>query len=148
MPKNHMPVAHFGARPDDVRAEAAPPKAIDRWRPEICALAGDKDAAAETVIDILDVIGETWDGLGATSAEVADKLRAAGDRDVVVNINSPGGDFFEGLAIYNTLREHPAKVTVKILGLAASAGWNALRYVTVLKPEQKRLEALLAGYNG
>jgi hypothetical protein len=34
------------------------------------------------------------------------------------------------------------------LGLAASAGWNALRYVTVLKPEQKRLEALLAEYAG
>ncbi|WP_377297493.1 head maturation protease, ClpP-related [Rhizobium sp. SGZ-381] len=44
-----------------------------------------------------------------------------GDRDVVVNINSPGGNYFEGLAIYNTLREHKAKVTVKILGVAASA---------------------------
>ncbi|MBX4420583.1 ATP-dependent Clp protease proteolytic subunit, partial [Mycobacterium tuberculosis] len=25
--------------------------------------------------------------------------------DIVVNINSPGGDVFEGLAIYNQLRE-------------------------------------------
>src|SRR5690625_4462525 len=42
-------------------------------------------------------------------------------RDVVVNINSPGGDFFEGVAIYNMLREHPHKVTVQVMGLAASA---------------------------
>ncbi|ETF00686.1 Clp protease [Advenella kashmirensis W13003] len=40
---------------------------------------------------------------------------------MTVNINSPGGDMFEGLAIYNTLREHKGKITVKILGLAASA---------------------------
>lgn len=33
------------------------------------------------------------------------------------------------------------------VALAASAGWNALRYIMVLKPEQKRLEALLAQYN-
>lgn len=139
MPKNHMPVAHFGARPDDVRAEAAPPKAIDRWRPEICALAGDKDAAAETVIDILDVIGETWDGLGATSAKVADKLRAAGDRDVVVNINSPGGDFFEGLSIYNLLRVHKGSVTVRVMGMAASAA-------SVIAMAGDRIEIARAGF--
>jgi len=40
---------------------------------------------------------------------------------VTVNINSPGGDMFEGLAIYNLLREYEGKVTVKVLGLAASA---------------------------
>lgn len=34
------------------------------------------------------------------------------------------------------------------VALAASAGWNALRYVMVLKPEQRRLEALLAEYQG
>ncbi|MFT2622165.1 head maturation protease, ClpP-related, partial [Escherichia coli] len=36
--------------------------------------------------------------------------------------NSPGGDMFEGLAIYNLLREHEGEVNVKVLGLAASAG--------------------------
>lgn len=41
--------------------------------------------------------------------------------DVTVNINSPGGDMFEGLAIYNLLREYQGKVTVKVLGIAASA---------------------------
>ncbi|MDI1365325.1 MAG: hypothetical protein PSX79_10725 [bacterium] len=32
------------------------------------------------------------------------------------------------------------------LALAASTGWNLLRYILVLKPEQRRLEALLADY--
>ena len=41
--------------------------------------------------------------------------------DVTVNINSPGGDMFEGLAIYNLLREYEGRVTVKVLGIAASA---------------------------
>ncbi|MCF5225094.1 Clp protease ClpP, partial [Pseudomonas syringae] len=36
-------------------------------------------------------------------------------------INSPGGDMFEGLAIYNRLREHSQPITTKVLGLAASA---------------------------
>lgn len=44
-----------------------------------------------------------------------------GGENVTVNINSPGGDMFEGLAIYNLLREYSGKVTVKVLGIAASA---------------------------
>ncbi|KTC35865.1 peptidase, partial [Pseudomonas putida] len=48
-------------------------------------------------------------------------LRAIGDREVTVYINSPGGDMFEGIAIYNRLREHSQKVTTKVLGMAASA---------------------------
>jgi len=34
------------------------------------------------------------------------------------------------------------------LALAASTGWNLLRYILILKPEQRRLEALLADYEG
>lgn len=40
---------------------------------------------------------------------------------MVVNINSPGGDVFEGVAIYNLLRAHGKRVTVNVVGLAASA---------------------------
>lgn len=122
MAKNHMPVAHFGVRPDDVRADCAPPKALDRWQPEIRALAD--DGAGEQgpfVIDVMDVIGETWDGFGVTGRRVGALLRSAGEREVIVNINSPGGDVFEGLAIYNMLRAHKGDVTVRIVGLAASA---------------------------
>lgn len=122
MAKNHMPVAHFGVRPDDVRADCAPPKALDRWQPEIRALADDGSGEqGPFVIDVMDVIGETWDGFGVTGRRVGALLRSAGEREVIVNINSPGGDVFEGLAIYNMLRAHKGEVTVRIVGLAASA---------------------------
>src|SRR5690606_16684123 len=62
-----------------------------------------------------------WTGEGVTAKLIAAALRTTGKKDVVVTINSPGGDYFEGLAIYNLLRDHPAKVTVKIAGIAASA---------------------------
>lgn len=67
-------------------------------------------------------IGETWDGTGWTAKRMGAVLRSIGARDVTLNINSPGGDVFEGLAIYNLLRAHSGKVTVNVIGLAASAG--------------------------
>lgn len=91
--------------------------ALERWNAGLEA-----SASKDNTITILDVIGEDpWSGGGVTARRVAAALRAIGDRDVIVEVNSPGGDFFEGVAIYNTLRAHPHKVTVKILGLAASA---------------------------
>ncbi|MFQ3667004.1 MAG: head maturation protease, ClpP-related [Sphingomonadaceae bacterium] len=76
----------------------------------------------DATITILDVIGQDWTtGEGVTTAKVAAQLRAIGERPIEVQINSPGGDMFEGIAIYNLLREHPASITVKVLGLAASA---------------------------
>lgn len=96
----------FDARPD----------ALERWEPEIKAA-----AEGENSISIYDSIGEGWDGTGVTAKRISAALRAIGKKDIVVNINSPGGDFFEGVAIYNLLRQHEAKVTVKVLGLAASA---------------------------
>lgn len=95
-----------------------PEDALERWNPEIRAAKDDVD----TSISVYGAIGDTWDGNGVTARRVSAALRAIGERDVVVNVNSPGGDFFEGVAIYNLLREHKAKVTVNVLGLAASAG--------------------------
>jgi ATP-dependent Clp protease, protease subunit len=110
----------------EVRAERLPSvcafqpdvEALDRWNAGIMAA----DQVPENTISILDMIGEDfWTGGGVTSKRVAAALRAIGDQDVFVDLNSPGGDFFEGVAIYNALRAHPHKVTVRILGLAASA---------------------------
>lgn len=98
--------AQFDMRPD----------ALERWEPAIrSAVDGD------TSISVYDAIGEGWDGSGVTAKRIGAALRSIGPKDVTVNINSPGGDFFEGVAIYNLLREHPAKVTVRVMGLAASA---------------------------
>lgn len=41
--------------------------------------------------------------------------------DIVIKLNSPGGDVFEGIEIYNYLKGHPSNVTVEVTGLAASA---------------------------
>lgn len=38
-----------------------------------------------------------------------------------LHINSPGGDVFDGLAIYNSIKNHPAEITAYVDGLAASA---------------------------
>jgi ATP-dependent protease ClpP protease subunit len=99
--------AQFDLRPD----------AVDKWHPEVRAAKGDDEAT----ISIYDAIGENWEGTGVTTKRISAALRSIGARDVTVNVNSPGGDFFEGVAIYNLLREHKAKVTVRVMGLAASA---------------------------
>lgn len=97
-------------------------QARSHWNPGLRALAP-QAAAVDNTISMYDVIGmDPWTGQGVTAARVAAALRTIGaDKDVVVNLNSPGGDLFEGLAIYNLLREHKGEVTVKVLGLAASA---------------------------
>lgn len=95
------------------------PKALELWKPGIKAEVKDDEAT----ISILDVIGyDYWSGEGVTAKRIAGALRSIGkDKPVTVYINSPGGDMFEGLAIYSLLQEHKAKVTVKVLALAASA---------------------------
>ncbi len=108
-----FPQLHQGA---NVRFDLSP-KALQRWNPGVQAAAeGDND------IGIFDVIGEDYWGEGVSSKRIAAALRNIGaDNPVSVNINSPGGDLFEGLTIYNLLKEHKGTVTVKVMGLAASA---------------------------
>lgn len=92
--------------------------ALERWTPTVQAAAADP----ATSITIYDQIGEDWwTGEGTTAKRISGALRAIGDNHATVYLNSPGGDVFEGLAIYNLLREHKAGVTVKVVGVAASA---------------------------
>jgi len=92
------------------------PSALDRWDGGIKAATTD-----DNTISVFDVIGQDYWGEGITAKRIAGALRAMNGADVTVNINSPGGDMFEGLAIYNLLREYEGHVTVKVLGIAASA---------------------------
>lgn len=95
-----------------------PESIMSRWNPEVHAAATPDDRT----INIYDVIGyDYWTGEGMTAKIVSSVLNKAGGDDVTVNINSPGGDFFEGLAIYNMLKEYDGDVTVNIVGMAASA---------------------------
>jgi ATP-dependent protease ClpP protease subunit len=104
-------------RMPEVCAFAPDERAFDDWNPGVQAAQTD-----DNTISMLEVIGEDWwSGGGVTSKRVKAALRAIGDQEVFVDLNSPGGDFFEGVAIYNMLRAHPKKVTVRILSLAASA---------------------------
>lgn len=93
------------------------PRALEMWNPDIRAAL---EVGTET-ITMYGVIGEDWWGEGVTVKRVDAALRAIGDKPVTVYINSPGGDMFEGIAIYNRLLEHSQEVTIKVLGLAASA---------------------------
>ncbi|NTG48978.1 Clp protease ClpP [Agrobacterium rhizogenes] len=93
---------------------------FDKWADEAAGVRA--VATGDNVISMFDVIGQDyWSGGGITAKSVTAQLRAIGDRPVEVQINSPGGDMFEGIAIYNVLREHSQEVTVKIMAMAASA---------------------------
>ncbi|HSW83563.1 MAG TPA: head maturation protease, ClpP-related [Usitatibacter sp.] len=108
-----------------IRLDAKPPGL--KFKPPASALArfdGSLRSAAKAdgEIEILGEIGDSgWGGDFTTAKMVKDQLKAIGKAPVLVTINSPGGDAFEGIAIYNLLREHPANVNVRVLGLAASA---------------------------
>lgn len=67
---------------------------------------------------LYDVIGG-WDGVTASDFVLA--LADVKADAITVHVNSPGGDVFDGIAIYNAIRNHPAEITVRIEGLAASA---------------------------
>lgn len=111
--RNQLPVANFNAK----EKGGVSPLAFDRWNPAIKA--SDEN---DNTIGIYDPIGyDYWDDSGVTAKRISAALRSLDGADVVVNINSPGGDVFEGLAIYNLLREYKGHVTVRVLGVAASA---------------------------
>lgn len=84
---------------------------------EVRAAEGDRNAT----ISIFDYIGDDGEGGGVNAKRVAGALRALAGKPVTVEMNSPGGSYFEGVAIYNLLRRHDAPVDVQVLGVAASA---------------------------
>jgi HK97 family phage portal protein len=57
---------------------------------------------------------------GITAGQCVQELAELDAPVIDVYINSPGGEVFDGLAIYNALRSHPAKVMVRVDALAAS----------------------------
>lgn len=92
-----------------------PASALAKWQPEIHA----KDDETQS-INIYSTIGDYGDGQGMTPKIVSSILRKSKGA-INVNINSAGGDFFDGVAIYNLLREYEGEVNIRVVGLAASA---------------------------
>lgn len=76
-------------------------------------------------VDILifgDITSWRWTENDVSGYSFAKELNAAGDVDeIIVHINSYGGEVSEGFAVYNTLKNHPAKVTTICDGFACSA---------------------------
>ncbi|WP_299589705.1 Clp protease ClpP, partial [uncultured Microbulbifer sp.] len=74
---------------------------------------------SEADIYLYDSIGY-WD---MTARDFARDLKALGDVSKInLHINCPGGDVFDGTAIYNLLKDHKAEVETWIEGIAASMG--------------------------
>lgn len=117
MTLRQLPEAKTFPRPQNYQWDA-PSDVLAKWAERPLAAEADDPAT----ISIYDVIGEDfWTGGGFTAKRMAAALRSVGKNPVTVKINSPGGDMFEGIAIYNLLREHPARVSVDVMGWAASA---------------------------
>lgn len=70
-------------------------------------------------------IGSDWWEEGITADFVRNELNAAGDDEIRITIDSPGGSVWDCIAIYNTIRDfcrsHSNKITTYILGMAASS---------------------------
>lgn len=69
-------------------------------------------------IFIYEAIGG-WFGVEASS--FVKELAELDVKNIVLRVNSPGGSVYDGVAIMNALRRHPANITASIDGLAASA---------------------------
>jgi len=80
-----------------------------------------KNKSDKAEIWIYEMIGEDfWTGGGVTAKNFQKELSAIKASQIDLHINSPGGEVFEGIAIYNLIKQHPAQVTTYIDGLAAS----------------------------
>jgi ATP-dependent protease ClpP protease subunit len=105
------------------------------WYRITAAAAADESAPVE--VSIHDEIG-AW-GVSAKGFLAELKEQAKG-RDVELSLHSPGGEVFDGWAIYNALKRHEGEVTVKVEGLAASmASVIAMAGDRVTMPENSYL---------
>lgn len=78
--------------------------------------------AGQTELFVYDDIGAGFFSEGVTAKMVARALKEAPKGDsILVRINSPGGDVFDGLAIYNLLAQSDRQIITQVDGMAFSA---------------------------
>lgn len=90
-------------------------------RPVRAELTGETNGATAKLYlyDVIDSWGGDW---GISAKEFTGALAELGDvSQINLHVNSPGGECYEGIAILNALRRHPANVTAVVDGIAASA---------------------------
>ena len=79
---------------------------------------------------------DLFTGKGVGAKQFIEELNAIKNPNITLRINSPGGNVFDGNAIYNALKAHRAEKHVKIDGLAASiASIIAMAGDTIEMPE-------------
>jgi len=108
MNRSSLPLIRLDARPSGLRFKA-PASAVARWD-KVQLLAKPSEIALTGIT-----------GLDYTLDTVRTSLKSVGKGPVRLLVNGPGGDAFEGIAIFNMLKEHPGKITVCVYGMAASA---------------------------
>ena len=69
-------------------------------------------------LHIYDEIGY-W---GITASSLVKDLASLGGKELTVHMNTPGGEVFDGIAIYQALKNYVGNVTVIVDALAASIG--------------------------
>lgn len=91
------------------------------WKNQVVQDSGTDGETTERVLELNGTIAEeSWFDDDVTPQLFKDELNA-GNGDITVWINSPGGDCVAAAQIYNMLSNYAGKVTVKIDGIAASA---------------------------
>ncbi|MBN7275512.1 Clp protease ClpP [Ligilactobacillus pobuzihii] len=84
-----------------------------------------------------EVVTDEWSESETSAAGFRDSLKGIGDVSTInLHINSPGGSVFEGIAIYNMLKQNKATVNTYVDGLAASiASVIAMSGDTIFMPK-------------
>lgn len=62
-----------------------------------------------------------WDEDKSIDADLVRDALDGVSEDIIIKLNSNGGDVFQGIEIYNYLKDHPSNITVEVTGVAASA---------------------------
>ncbi|MCD7133307.1 head maturation protease, ClpP-related [Limosilactobacillus balticus] len=79
-----------------------------------------KNTTPEMYIDG-EIVTDEYEDTDTSAAGFRNALKSLGDvKNINLHINSPGGSVFEGIAIYNMLKQNSARINVYIDGLAAS----------------------------
>ena len=80
-----------------------------------------KEDSKQAELTIYGYIGESWYDDATSAKQVNDALATLDGYDLTINLNSGGGSVFDGISIYNRLKNHNGKVTVSVDGYACSA---------------------------
>lgn len=88
-----------------------------------------------------EIVTDEWEDSDTSAAGFRDALKSLGDvKTINLHINSPGGSVFEGIAIYNMLKQNSAHINVYVDGLAASiASVIAMSGDTIFMPSNSML---------